>query len=247
MRLLPAALAASLFLSAAPAAFAFNFGGSHSMPGTNLSFSQEKTILSHPDLLTLDFSVESKATTPADAQENLNKRIAKAVATLKEKTGDIAGIDIKVQNYSVYKDYQQDKAKTQSWTAHQSLEISAPLADAKTSVNLLDAAGALQNQDILLQNINWGLQTPTRDALTKEATKQALSELRATAEADASSLGLKFKEFSHVAINPAPGFTPRPLMMMSAARSNKSFEAPSATPGDVSVSVTVQANAILEK
>lgn len=169
-------------------------------------------------------------------QAEVNRLMAAALTTAQGQTD----VTVEGGGYSVYASQPDPEGKAKPvWTAVQELTLTGGDAG-----KVLALAGQLQDQGFLFSDLAQQLspdkQREARDGLLKTAT----ARLRATAEATAAGLGLRFAGWSRVSLD-GGGQGPRPLMRMAVAADAMAAAPPATADADIEVEVTLEGEARL--
>lgn len=201
--------------------------------GTQLDFTVTGEAHAAPTLLTVRLFGRADSTSAIEAQKTLNAHMADA---MKMASGQ-AGIEAQAGSYSL-SDQTPEHGPTR-WTARQDLSLSG-----KEAVALLDLSGKLQSHGLMMDGLEWSLDSETRETLLAQARTQALQKVRKEAEESARTLGLHVVRLKQVRVSSMePG--PRPVMLMAARASGDSFTPPQGTPQEQTLRVTVSVQAEL--
>ena len=201
--------------------------------GTQLDFTVTGEAHAAPTLLTVRLFGRADSTSAIEAQKTLNAHMADA---MKMASGQ-AGIEAQAGSYSL-SDQTPEHGPTR-WTARQDLSLSG-----KEAVALLDLSGKLQSHGLMMDGLEWSLDSETRETLLAQARTQALQKVRKEAEESAKTLGLHVVRLKQVRVSSMePG--PRPVMLMAARVSGDSFTPPQGTPQEQTLRVTVSVQAEL--
>ncbi|OAG74235.1 hypothetical protein A0J51_00591 [Gluconobacter japonicus] len=201
--------------------------------GTQLDFTVTGEAHAAPTLLTVRLFGRADSTSAIEAQKTLNAHMADA---MKMASGQ-AGIEAQAGSYSL-SDQTPDHGPTR-WTARQDLSLSG-----KDAVPLLDLSGKLQSHGLMMDGLEWSLDSETRETLLAQARTQALQKVRKEAEDSAKTLGLHVVRLRQVRVSSMePG--PRPVMLMAARASADSFTPPQGTSQEQTLRVTVNVQAEL--
>lgn len=201
--------------------------------GTQLDFTVTGEAHAAPTLLTVRLFGRADSTSAIEAQKTLNAHMADA---MKIASGQ-AGIEAQAGSYSL-SDQTPDHGPTR-WTARQDLSLSG-----KDAVPLLDLSGKLQSHGLMMDGLEWSLDSETRETLLAQARTQALQKVRKEAEESAKTLGLHVVRLRQVRVSSMePG--PRPVMLMAVRASADSFTPPQGTPQEQTLRVTVNVQAEL--
>ena len=189
-----------------------------------------------PDEATLNFAVETSATTSQEAASQNAQQMERVIAALVE-----AGIpreEIETLNYSVYPEYVTDdqgetpRVRGYRVTNHVTLET-MQLERVGTLIDAALAAGANR-----VDGISFGLSDP--QAAQAEALQIAVQRARASAETMAQALGVPLGQLLYATTSSSP-VRPMPLMMArgGVAESAQAFDTP-IQPGEQTVQAQVQ-------
>ena len=197
---------------------------------TVLEFSETAGVMVQPDEIAASLRAEATAVEPANAQEAVNRMMAKALDTARRA----GGVTPATGQYAVWLAPTQSPGAAPDWRASQSLDLSAQDGPA-----LLALIGALQKQGLAVQQLGWRLSPQAARTAREQALRQALGGLRKRAEEAAGLLALRFESFRTVRLTPEPP----PVMPLRAAMAAASE--PSVEQGPVEVTATVTAEAVL--
>jgi predicted secreted protein len=221
-----ALLAAVLALSALPA-----------WADTLLRLSETATVMAHPDELDATLRVEAVSANATDAQRQVNKVMADAVAAAKAVTG----VTVDSGGYFVWRVGPTPRDSSERWQANQSLTLTS-----HDGATLLKLVGALQQKGLAVNQLGWRLSDTAMRAAQAEATSKAISALRGRAETAAGLLDLRFGSFKEVRLD---GTRPMPMLQRSMAMTAPGVSAamtpPSAEATDVTVTATAEADVLL--
>jgi predicted secreted protein len=220
---------AALALLAAPAARTQPAPGITPWPETALHLSDTAEVARAPDEVVAVLRAEARGGSAAAVQEAVNRTMAQAIA----RAAAVPGVSATTGGYWTTR--VQDGG---SWQASQQLTLRSGNGAA-----LLELAGALQQQGLMLGGLNWTLRRDTQRVAREEAAQLALDAIRRRADAVAAQLGMVVVGLREVRID-APDRGPRPMMAMAAART-ASAAPPVAVAEDIQVAATVEAVAIL--
>lgn len=199
---------------------------------TTLNFSVTNDVRAPATQLTAHLYARAENTSPTSAQKALNASI---VTAMKAVSGQ-AGVDAKAGSYTI-NDETPEHGRTR-WVARQDVTLSGEDAG-----RILELAGVLQAQGLMLDGTEWSLDPASREALLKKARLEALEKIRPQAEESAKALGLKLIRLSEVRIN--TGYEGvRPMMAALSLRSAP-MAPPQASREEQVVSATVEVQAEL--
>ncbi len=200
---------------------------------TVLKLSETAHVMVHPDELVASLRADSTGSSAAEAQAMVNTAIARALEQVKQAPGITAATGF-------YQVWQVTKPATQ-WHAGQSVTLKTGDGPA-----LLKLVGTLQGSGLALEGLSWQLAPATARAAQSQATREALSRLRARAEEAAGILGLRFVSFREVRLDGTrPSPQPAPRMFAMAASAAPAAPPPSAEAQDADIQASVDADAVL--
>jgi predicted secreted protein len=198
---------------------------------TLLRLSEQASVEVQPDVLGATLRVEVDAASPAEAQSRVNAQSARALALAAKAPHVVASTGA----YNVWHATQP----TARWHAVQTVDLHGTDGPA-----MLVLVGQLQEQGMAMQGLAWRLSPEAARKAQSEATRRALSRLRARADEAAGILGLRFLEFREVRLDgSAP--SPRPMPMMAYAKDARAAPPPVAQSEDIAVEASVGADAVL--
>ncbi len=205
--------------------------------GTILSLTEAAEREVTPDLLRARLTAEATADSAARAQAMVNAALEKAVAKAKA-----AGVQLTTGGYNTWEEQQRGPdgklVGTARWRATGLFSIAS-----KDNAKLLQTAGSLQSDGLLLQGLGFEISRELYRSLEDDLTREALARLKVRAELAATALGQRFNGWSQVRIG--GGAVPQPRMMQMAMQA-KAMAAPVAEPGTQTVSLTVEGDARLQ-
>lgn len=208
----------------------------------NLSESADRDVT--PDTIRARLMAQASSESAATAQNSVNAAMAKALDRARA-----LGLEVETGGYHTYQETPPRPASLPAgsrppapvWRAQQSLVLHA-----REDAKLLEAVGALQNEGLLLQELGYTVSRAQQRSLQDEMFAEALQRLTARAEKAAQALGMRFEGWARVGLN--GGMVQRPVMMKTMGMAAESRAAPPvAAPGEQTVSVTVDGEAILRR
>lgn len=196
--LIAAVLLAPLAAAAQPAA------------GTRLRLSEEGSVKTAPDELRAALRVEVRAATAEQAQEQLNRRMAAAVAAARA----VSGTRAETGAYGT----SHDTARRQ-FVAQQSLLLRGGEA-------VLGLVARLQADGLQLDQVAWTLSDAAARTARDAATREAIRAVQARAEAIAGEIGQRVEEMRELSVEVAP--MARPMMAARAGNFSAAASGPTA-------------------
>ena len=209
--------------------------------GTVLHLAEQAQALVAPDQLDVGLRAEVQGTDAARIQQQVNAAIAAAIAKAKA-----SGLKVATGGYSVYQVHAGGPARPRDrtdpvWRASQGITLSG-----SDSVQLLDLAGRLQADGLLMSGMAFSIAPATRREAEARLTEEAVAGLRAQAERVAAAFGARVAGWRDIQVQhtlPMPVAMSGRLMMAKAAMAEDS--PPSAEPAPQTVEVVINAEIIL--
>ncbi len=193
-----------------------------------------------PDVLKARLLVRSLGDTPAKAQNAVNTAMEKALRKVKA-----AGLATETTGYHSWEEQEhgQDGKPTGPlrWRAQQTLVVTG-----EAGAKLLETVAALQQDELMLQDLNYELSRGLRRSLEDELTREALARLRARAELAAGAVDRRFDGWRRIRVGETPDQMPVMRMQMAAGMARaKDMAPPVAEPGTRTVRLSVEGEARL--
>lgn len=197
-------------------------------PRNRASFQVVVTREVENDWATARLSATAEGKDPALVAADVNARMKRALARAKKEKG----IEVESGGYVTQPVY--DESRIVRWQAWQEMRLESADVD-----RLSKLIGALQEDQLMLQGIEFSVKRETREALQDELTLEALRKFRA--RADLVTKGLAGKGWSMVAVSVGQGgMQPQVYAMRDRAEmSMKTAAAPSFEAGKSELQVTV--------
>ena len=194
------------------------------------------------DLLIANLRIEAENTDNKAVQNQINKAMKDAI-DLAKKYDDVKAI---TRGYNVY-EYdknggKRDRARDMVWKGSQSVQLKS-----KNSEELLELAGKIQGAGFVMGGLEYSLSPEVAAQVQDEMLEAALEKLSARAQRAAKALGKSEAELKE--INTQGNYTPQQnyhrgakmeMMAMSA-----DMAAPVASPGETTITMNVNAKALL--
>jgi predicted secreted protein len=202
---------------------------------TVLHLSESAQRVLRQDRLTIQLRAEVTGPDATKVQAEINRRMTAAL----ERTRAVPSVRPDARGYWVQQE-RPEKGASQ-WRGVQTLGLTGPDSGA-----LLVLTGELQQAGMLLTNLSYEVAPDTARALEDELTAEALKRLRERADRVASTMGLTVRGFRDVRVGNVSGDrNPRPMMAMRMSPGAAPAPPPVAEPGETTVQVTVDADALL--
>jgi predicted secreted protein len=204
-----------------------------SMPAesTVLRLSETGEVSRAPDELRIDLRAEARGADAAVVQAQVNRAATAAL----ERARAVAGVRASTGGYWTNRDNE-----TRQWTASQHLSLRGGEAAA-----LLQLAGALQEQKLLMDGMAWSLSREAGQAARQEAGRLAIEALRARAAAVAEQLGMEVALIRQLSLDAPEVPMPRMAAAMRASARGADAPRPVSAPEETVVSATVQGEVLL--
>jgi uncharacterized protein len=205
---------------------------------TILKLSETATVMVAPDELAASMRVEAIAPTAQEAQRRVNELMAAAIAAARKP----GGVVISTGSYSVWRVATSPADRSERWQSGQSINLTG-----KDAEGMLKLVGDLQQMGLVQSNLMWRLSRDSERKARQEATRQALSTLRARADEAAGMLGLQFAWFREVRLD---SVAPPPIMPRLQMASRSAMAAPAPPPNaegeDMPVTASAEADVVLK-
>jgi predicted secreted protein len=200
----------------------------------HLSQTAERTI--RRDRLRLQLRVEATAPDARQVQAEVNKRMSAAL----EKARNVAGVKVESGGYTVYEERQANVPTR--WHGGQGLVLTS--GDFPV---LLTLGGALQTDGLAMSGMSFELAPETARGAQDDLTAEALKQLRDRIERVAADLQMELVRLRDLRVGNAEG-EERPVFraaVLAGAAAPTPMPPPSGEPGETTVRVTVEADALL--
>ena len=196
------------------------------------------------DLLIASLRIEVEDTDNKKVQNDVNTGMAKALEIAK-KYADVKAI---TRGYNVHQ-YdknagRKDRPRNMVWKGTQSVQLKS-----KNAEDLLELAGKIQGAGFIMGGLSYTLSPEVAAKVQDEMLETALEKLQNRAQRAAKALGKSKAELKD--INTQGNYRPQPVyqrggMEMMAMAADAKMAAPVASPGETTITMTVNARAILK-
>lgn len=195
------------------------------------------------DLLIANLRIESENVDNAFVQNAVNTAMAKALELAKGYK-DVKAI---TRGYTV-RQYDKNsgknlRARDMVWKGQQTVQLKSKNAD-----QLLELAGKIQEAGFVMNGLNYMLSPEVAAQIQDEMLEAALEKLQNRASRAAKALGKGKAELKD--INTQGNYMPRPMLqqahMEASMMARSKMAAPVASPGETTLSMTVNARAVLK-
>jgi uncharacterized protein YggE len=156
------------------------------IPTQTISVAGQSQIDVTPNLITINFNLESRATTATEAKDTNTVKYNDFVSALENLA--ITEDQIKTNSFNVYVDYiwQNGVRKDNGYVAAHSIQIELPTEESEKVGNIIDSG---VNSGALISYINFELSKELEKEKKLEATLKATEDAKTKAEAMAQGLG----------------------------------------------------------
>jgi predicted secreted protein len=201
--------------------------------GTVLRLSETAEVERTPQEVSATLRAEARGADSRTVQAQVNSRMTAALAAARA----VQGVQASTGGY-----WTTRQEKERNWLASQSLTLRGTEPGP-----LLELAGALQGQGLVMDGMGWSLSRTQRLEARQEAGRLAVEALRARAEAVAQQLGLQVAELRELRLDAPDTGTPRfRAAPMMAARA-EAAPPPVSAPQPEMVSATAEASFLLRR
>jgi predicted secreted protein len=202
---------------------------------TVLHLSESAQRVLRQDRLTIQMRAEITGPDATKVQAEINRRMTAAL----ERARAVPSVRTDARGYWVQQERPEKGAP--QWRGVQTLGLTGPDSGA-----LLVLTGELQQAGLLLTNLSYEVAPDTARAIEDELTAEALKRLRERVERVSATMGLTVRGFRDVRVGNVSGTTgPRPMMAMRMGAGAAPAPPPVAEPGETTVQVSVEADALL--
>lgn len=192
------------------------------------------------DLLIANLSYVATNTDARALQDEINKAMANAIKAIKK----VESVKVNTGAYQVY-ETMDPRTKEKKWQGQQSLTLKS-----KNSEALLKLAGELQDMKLNMNGLSYTLSPETAVEIQDSLMEDALKQLQTRANRAAKALGKSTAELRDVNVQGGDvPYQPMPYgrgVMMAMDMAESKMAAPVAESGETTITLTVNARAILK-
>lgn len=236
------ALLTTLSLPASTTAFAQVQDPILSMPDGQviLNISATERLEVEQDLLIANLSYNATNKDARALQDEINKAMASALSTTKK----VSDVKVNTGSYQVYERH-DPRTKEKKWQGQQSLTLKSTNPE-----KLLKLVGKLQDMKLNMNGLNYTLSPKRAAEIQDNLMEAALKQLQTRANRAAKALGKSNAELRDVNVN-GGGVPHHPVAyargnMMAMEMADADMAAPVAASGESTITLTVNARAILK-
>jgi predicted secreted protein len=171
------------------------------------------------------------------AQAEVNRRMTAAIA----KTKEVAAVTVETGRYYVYEDRPANRPRR--WVGTQTMTLTS--ADATAALALV---GQLQADGLLVSALGYELSPEQRRRVERELIPDAIRQLQDKVAVVADAMAMTKSRIIELRLREgAPPQMPMRAMQMAAGAAERASPPPVAEPGEVTVSIQVEADVMLSK
>ena len=218
---------------------------------TALNISATARVEVEKDLLIGSLRIQHEAKSSKEVQDYINKAMKKAIDAIK----NVPSLKVETGNYYVNPDYRYIKRDSEGnqkrildkWRGSQTATIKS-----QASEDVLKLAGELQDMGFMMNGLNYQLSPEKYEKIRDGLMETTITKLNARAKRVGKALGKKNVDLVEINIDAHGGHQPRPVyaraakMEMSMMSSDAAMPAPVAAAGETTVSMTINARAIIK-
>lgn len=191
------------------------------------------------DLLVANLRYEAQNTDAAKLQNEINEAMDKAL----KEASKVQSVKAITQQYYVHR-RTDPRTKAESWQGNQGLVIKGLKPD-----DVLDLAGEIQEMGFIMGGLSYTLSPDKAESLKDSMMEAALAKLKARADRAAKALGHSTAELKEIQVEGSgPIYSPQPYRSMARMEMAESadMKAPSASPGETTLTLSVSASVLLK-
>lgn len=216
---------------------------------TALNISATERVEVAQDLLVASLRIQEEAKEAKKVQETINKAMRKAVDEIKK----YSSVKVQTGQYYVSPDYrylkrpnQSDKRIIDKWRGSQTVIVKSKTAD-----EILELTGKLQDMGFVMNSLNYQLSPEKYDEVRDNLMEVTIKALMERAQRVAKALGKKKVDLVEINVDashraPPVMYARGAKMEMMAMSSDAAMSAPVAEAGESTVSMTINAQAIIK-
>jgi predicted secreted protein len=218
---------------------------------TALNISATERVEVEQDLLIASLRIQYEAETSKEVQDYINKKMKAAMDEIK----DIPSLKVETGSYYVHPDYRYTRRDNDGnqervldkWRGSQTVTIKS-----QASEDVLKVAGKLQDMDFMMNGLNYQLSPQKHEEVRDNLMEATIKKLNERAKRVGRALGKNNVDIVEINVDAHGGFQPQPVyaraakmeMLMSADAA--SMAEPVAESGETTVSMTINARAIIK-
>ncbi len=215
---------------------------------TALNISATESVDVEQDLLIASLRIQSEGKDSKAVQKEINDAMAQAVALAKKSTS----LKIETGQYYVSPDYRYIETPTDTnervldkWRGSQTLMIKSENAE-----DVLNITGQIQDMGFMMNSLDYQLSPKKYDEVRDSLMETTIKALNDRAKRVATALGKTSVDIVEINID-SNNYSPRPVYARAAkvemmSMSADAMPAPTAESGETSVSMTINARAIIK-
>ena len=215
----------------------------------NISATEKQEV--EQDLLIASLRIQHEAKTSNEVQKYINDHMKRAMAEIKKMTS----VKVETGNYYVRPDYRYittnkengDRERVlEKWNGSQTVTIKG-----KTSEDVLKLAGELQDMHFVMNGLNYQLSPQKYDEVRDGLMEKTVGALMDRAKRVAKALGKTEVDLVEINVDANQGYAPQPVYARAAkmelmSADSAAMPAPTAEAGETTVTMSVNARAIIK-
>ena len=216
---------------------------------TALNISATENVEVEQDILVASLRIQEEAKDAKEVQKRINQAMAKAVALVKNNNA----LKVETGQYYVRPDYRyirkddgNNEQVLDKWRGSQTLTIKSEVAQ-----DVLDVTGQIQDMGFMMNSLNYQLSPKKYEDTRDGLMEKTVAALRERAQRVAKALGKTQVDIVEINVDAHP-MRPQPVyargakMEMMAMSADAAMPAPTAEAGETTVSMTINARAIIK-
>ena len=216
---------------------------------TALNISATEKVEVDQDVLIATLRIEHEAKSSKEVQAYINEHMKKALTAIKAKPS----VKVETGGYYVRPDYRyidnkdgENRRVLDKWRGSQTVTIKS-----EESEDVLKLAGELQDMHFLMNGLNYQLSSKKYDEVRDGLMETTVEALMKRAKRVAKALGKTNVDLVEINVDAGGGYRPQPVYARAAKMEMMSadsggMQAPSAESGETTVTMTVNARAIIK-
>jgi predicted secreted protein len=216
---------------------------------TALNISATEKVEVEQDLLIATLRIEHEAKSSKEVQEYINDHMKRAMAEIKK----MPSVKVETGGYYVRPNYRyinkpngNNERVLDKWRGSQTVTMKSEASD-----DILKLAGELQDMHFMMNGLNYQLSPAKYDEVRDGLMETTVEALMNRAKRVAKALGKSQVDLVEINVDAGGGYRPKPIYARAAkmemmASADSSMPAPTAEAGETTVTMSVNARAIIK-
>jgi predicted secreted protein len=216
---------------------------------TALNISATENVKVEQDLLVASLRIQEEGEDAKQVQAKINEAMAKATALVKT----MPSLKLETGQYYVHPDYryirtaeEDNKRVLDKWRGAQTLTIKSEVSE-----DVLNVTGQIQDMGFMMNSLDYQLSPKKYEDTRDSLMETTVADLQARAERVAKALGKSQVDIVEINVDanpfqPGPIYTRGAKMEMMAMSADAAMPSPTAEAGETTVSMTINARAIIK-